>query len=138
MSYLLSWYFLPSSEISEITSVKKEDVISTLQYLNLINYYKVRDPISSFTSTSHWQCAFFQVMKYFAVLVGTDGSSLQLKEIWEKNDKIQQKTWVFDLNIRCPASDVGFVHSIGSVHPDTFGGDSGRTRKGDAEETFAN
>uniref|UniRef100_A0A3Q3WUA1 Histone acetyltransferase KAT5 n=1 Tax=Mola mola TaxID=94237 RepID=A0A3Q3WUA1_MOLML len=27
-------------EISEITSVKKEDVISTLQYLNLINYYK--------------------------------------------------------------------------------------------------
>lgn len=59
MSYLLSCYFLPSSEISEITSVKKEDVISTLQYLNLINYYKVRDPISSFTSTSHWQCAFF-------------------------------------------------------------------------------
>lgn len=33
---------LPShSEISEITSIKKEDVISTLQYLNLINYYKV-------------------------------------------------------------------------------------------------
>lgn len=31
----------PSSEISEITSIKKEDVISTLQYLNLINYYKV-------------------------------------------------------------------------------------------------
>lgn len=35
-------FFLTSSEISEITSVKKEDVISTLQYLNLINYYKVR------------------------------------------------------------------------------------------------
>lgn len=35
--------FPPSrSEISEITSIKKEDVISTLQYLNLINYYKVR------------------------------------------------------------------------------------------------
>lgn len=33
---------MPSrSEISEITSIKKEDVISTLQYLNLINYYKV-------------------------------------------------------------------------------------------------
>lgn len=30
------------NEISEITSIKKEDVISTLQYLNLINYYKVR------------------------------------------------------------------------------------------------
>ncbi|OXB52892.1 hypothetical protein ASZ78_009350 [Callipepla squamata] len=29
------------SKISEITSIKKEDVISTLQYLNLINYYKV-------------------------------------------------------------------------------------------------
>jgi len=28
------------SEISEITSIKKEDVISTLQHLNLINYYK--------------------------------------------------------------------------------------------------
>ncbi|XP_031663807.1 histone acetyltransferase KAT5 isoform X1 [Oncorhynchus kisutch] len=28
------------NDISEITSVKKEDVISTLQYLNLINYYK--------------------------------------------------------------------------------------------------
>lgn len=41
----LAFYLLhePYSEISEITSVKKEDVISTLQYLNLINYYKVRD-----------------------------------------------------------------------------------------------
>ncbi|XP_072407243.1 histone acetyltransferase KAT5 isoform X5 [Chiloscyllium punctatum] len=29
------------NEISELTSIKKEDVISTLQYLNLINYYKV-------------------------------------------------------------------------------------------------
>jgi histone acetyltransferase HTATIP len=28
------------SEISELTSIKKEDVISTLQNLNLINYYK--------------------------------------------------------------------------------------------------
>ncbi|RWS04048.1 histone acetyltransferase KAT5-like protein [Dinothrombium tinctorium] len=28
------------NEISEMTSIKKEDVISTLQYLNLINYYK--------------------------------------------------------------------------------------------------
>ena len=28
------------SEISEMTSIKKEDVISTLQHLNLINYYK--------------------------------------------------------------------------------------------------
>lgn len=28
------------SEISEQTSIKKEDIISTLQYLNLINYYK--------------------------------------------------------------------------------------------------
>jgi len=29
-----------SSEISEITSIKKEDVISTLQHLNLISYFK--------------------------------------------------------------------------------------------------
>uniref|UniRef100_A0A8C5MK00 Histone acetyltransferase KAT5 n=1 Tax=Leptobrachium leishanense TaxID=445787 RepID=A0A8C5MK00_9ANUR len=28
------------NDISELTSIKKEDVISTLQYLNLINYYK--------------------------------------------------------------------------------------------------
>lgn len=28
------------SDISEMTSIKKEDVISTLQHLNLINYYK--------------------------------------------------------------------------------------------------
>ncbi|XP_062573808.1 histone acetyltransferase KAT5-like [Saccostrea cucullata] len=28
------------NEISEMTSIKKEDVISTLQHLNLINYYK--------------------------------------------------------------------------------------------------
>ena len=28
------------SELSEMTSIKKEDVISTLQHLNLINYYK--------------------------------------------------------------------------------------------------
>ena len=41
-----------SSEISEITSVKKEDVISTLQYLNLINYYKVSDTREQGTSLS--------------------------------------------------------------------------------------
>lgn len=40
------------SEISEITSVKKEDVISTLQYLNLINYYKVKITLSINTSQS--------------------------------------------------------------------------------------
>lgn len=28
------------SEICEMTSIKKEDVVSTLQILNLINYYK--------------------------------------------------------------------------------------------------
>ena len=28
------------SEISELTSIKKDDVISTLQWLNLIHYYK--------------------------------------------------------------------------------------------------
>lgn len=28
------------NDISEMTSIKKEDVISTLQHLNLINYYK--------------------------------------------------------------------------------------------------
>lgn len=28
------------SELSEKTSIKKEDVVSTLQHLNLINYYK--------------------------------------------------------------------------------------------------
>ena len=28
------------SEISELTSIKKEDVVSTLQHLNLVNYYK--------------------------------------------------------------------------------------------------
>ncbi|XP_053206370.1 histone acetyltransferase KAT5-like [Panonychus citri] len=28
------------NEISEMTSIKKEDVISTLQFLNMINYYK--------------------------------------------------------------------------------------------------
>ncbi len=38
-----TFFFPTCSEISEITSVKKEDVISTLQYLNLINYYKVKD-----------------------------------------------------------------------------------------------
>lgn len=31
---------LDYSEISEITSIKKEDVISTLQHLNLISYFK--------------------------------------------------------------------------------------------------
>lgn len=76
--YLLYWYFLTSSEISEITSVKKEDVISTLQYLNLINYYKVRGRphqfIQKFFPLGGY---FFQVMEYFAVLVGTGGKSLQ-------------------------------------------------------------
>jgi len=32
--------FSVGSEISELTSIKKEDVISTLQHLNLVNYYK--------------------------------------------------------------------------------------------------
>lgn len=32
--------YIPRSDISEMTSIKKEDVISTLQHLNLINYYK--------------------------------------------------------------------------------------------------
>ena len=31
---------LHHSELSELTSIKKEDLISTLQHLNLINYYK--------------------------------------------------------------------------------------------------
>jgi histone acetyltransferase HTATIP len=34
------FYFLFDSELCELTSIKKEDVISTLQNLNLINYYK--------------------------------------------------------------------------------------------------
>ncbi len=33
-------HFLSISEICEMTSIKKEDVVSTLQHLNLINYYK--------------------------------------------------------------------------------------------------
>lgn len=33
-------FFPIDSEISEKTSIKKEDVVSTLQHLNLINYYK--------------------------------------------------------------------------------------------------
>ena len=33
-------FFFIFSEICERTCVKKEDVISTLQHLNLINYYK--------------------------------------------------------------------------------------------------
>lgn len=33
-------FILFISEICELTSIKKEDVISTLQNLNLINYYK--------------------------------------------------------------------------------------------------
>lgn len=32
--------FTRNSEICEMTSIKKEDVVSTLQHLNLINYYK--------------------------------------------------------------------------------------------------
>lgn len=37
-----------------------------------------------------------------------------------------------------PPSNVGFALAIGSVHLDTFRGDCGRTREGDAEETLAN
>ena len=39
LGILLNCCFL-CSEISEITSIKKEDVISTLQHLNLIIYFK--------------------------------------------------------------------------------------------------
>lgn len=38
VSELIIMFFF--REISEQTSIKKEDVISTLQYLNLIHYYK--------------------------------------------------------------------------------------------------
>lgn len=34
------FFYFSNSEISELTSIKKDDVISTLQHLNLINYYK--------------------------------------------------------------------------------------------------
>ncbi|KAL2085699.1 hypothetical protein ACEWY4_019019 [Coilia grayii] len=34
------WPHITIQEISEMTSIKKEDIISTLQYLNLISYYK--------------------------------------------------------------------------------------------------
>ena len=51
MSELVVSRFL--SEISELTSVKKEDVISTLQYLNLINYYKVRGHRSTPTRSTY-------------------------------------------------------------------------------------
>ena len=30
----------PTSEICEQTSIRKEDVVSTLQYLNLVQYYR--------------------------------------------------------------------------------------------------
>lgn len=38
--FLRSVFLTYCSEISELSSIKKEDVISTLQHLNLINYYK--------------------------------------------------------------------------------------------------
>lgn len=53
---LISCVLCISSDISEITSVKKEDVISTLQYLNLINYYKVSDTRVQGTALQH--CTF--------------------------------------------------------------------------------
>lgn len=81
--------------------MKKEDVISTLQYLNLINYYKVRDrPYQFIQKYFPLGGYFFQVMECFAVLVGTGGKLLQLKEISKIVDKTQQKIWVSDLNIR--------------------------------------
>lgn len=67
--------FLTSSEISEITSVKKEDVISTLQYLNLINYYKVRDRSYQLFQKYLPKGASFKVMEGFAVETG--GTFLQ-------------------------------------------------------------
>ena len=32
--------FLLCRELSEMTSIKKEDIVSTLQHLNIITYYK--------------------------------------------------------------------------------------------------
>lgn len=32
--------FIPYNNISKITNIKKKNIISTLQHLNLINYYK--------------------------------------------------------------------------------------------------
>lgn len=58
-------FHLTSSEISEITSVKKEDVISTLQYLNLINYYKVR--VESICSDRLWTNSSWLVFLAFIV-----------------------------------------------------------------------
>ena len=55
--YVITVNFLSKffSEICELTSIKKEDVISTLQNLNLINYYKGQYIItlSAETITTH-------------------------------------------------------------------------------------
>lgn len=61
---IISLSFWPNSEISEITSVKKEDVISTLQYLNLINYYKVRTALFTLIC---FKMDIFQTLNLFCV-----------------------------------------------------------------------
>lgn len=96
------------SEISEITSVKKEDVISTLQYLNLINYYKVSDP--------KWMCA--SVSDFPSTLIWRIGDNW-----WFSN---------FCLKVEC-----GLLSLIdllaGSVYPHPIRGHSGRSWAGHAE-----
>ena len=37
---LTHFSILNCSELSEMTAIKKEDVVSTLQHLNVVNYYK--------------------------------------------------------------------------------------------------
>lgn len=37
---MIYWWYYCDSELSEMTAIKKEDVVSTLQHLNIVNYYK--------------------------------------------------------------------------------------------------
>lgn len=75
-SFSSSDWLCTRSEISEITSVKKEDVISTLQYLNLINYYKVRDQSCNDNQTYQ-----------------TPSNEIEMKMCWQK---VKLKTGLID------------------------------------------
>jgi len=90
------------SEISELTSIKKEDVISTLQHLNLINYYKGQYIIvlSRELLTSHYKSMAKRKIRI-------DPKSLH----WQPKDWSKRgKWWIRSILFKCDASEIQTVH----------------------------
>ncbi|GFS67326.1 histone acetyltransferase KAT5 [Nephila pilipes] len=99
-------------EISEQTSIKKEDVISTLQYLNLIHYYKGQYII---TLTKDVLEAYERAVAKRATRIDSQALHWTPKD-WSKRGKncalfwvpLLDKVYPVSIKLWCRHSDIGF------------------------------